>query len=78
MTFAVGERVRWKDDAAYLQLSFPGTDIGTVMSVYKSPDQDGRTQLDIKLDNGEVMRRISDHRFERITSLKDDFVDVGA
>lgn len=66
MKFNVGERVRWKDDAAYLRLTFPGEETGTVVCVHEHPDQEGPTRLDIRFDNGEIMQRLADYRFEHI------------
>jgi hypothetical protein len=65
MTFKIGDRVRRKERGAYLQLSFPGGEAGTVIYVRESRDQEVRgAQLDIRLDNGEVLRTMADHRFE--------------
>jgi hypothetical protein len=66
MTFKIGDRVRQKERGTYLRLSFPGTETGTVISVREYPDEDVRIQLDIKLDNGEVVRTLADHRFELV------------
>jgi hypothetical protein len=67
MTFKVGDRVRRKERGAYLQLSFPGSEAGTVIYVRETRDQEVRgAQLDIRLDNGEVLRTMADHRFELV------------
>ena len=63
MTFKIGDRVRRKEMGTYLRLSFPGTETGTVVFVREYSD---RNVLDIRLDNGEVLRSIADHKFEQI------------
>jgi hypothetical protein len=66
MTFKVGDRAQRKEMGAYLQLSFPGTETGTVVSVREYSDPDVRVHLDIRLDNGEVLRSMADHKFEPV------------
>jgi hypothetical protein len=66
MTFKIGDRVRWKETGTYLRLSFPGTETGTVVSVREYSDPDLRVHLDIRLDNGEIVRSTPDHKFERV------------
>ena len=66
MTFKIGDRVRWKETGTYLRLSFPGTEPGTVVSIREYSDPDVRLHLDIRLDNGEIVRSMADHKFERV------------
>jgi hypothetical protein len=66
MTFKIGDRVRWKETGTYLRLSFPGTERGTVVSVREYSDPDVRVHLDIRLDNGEIVRSMADHKFEPV------------
>jgi hypothetical protein len=66
MTFKIGDRVRWKERGTYLRLSFPGSETGTVLSVREYSEPDIRIHLDIKLDNGEVVRSVADYRLERV------------
>jgi hypothetical protein len=66
MTLKIGDRVRWKERGTYLRLSLPGTETGTVVSVREYSDPDVRVHLDIRLDNGEVLENMADHKFERL------------
>jgi hypothetical protein len=66
VTFKIGDRVRRKEMGTYLRLSFPGTETGTVVFVREYSDRDVRVHLDIRLDNGEVLRSMADHKFEQI------------
>ena len=66
MTFKIGDRVRRKEMGAYLRLSYPGTETGRVVFVREFSDRDVRVHLDIRLDNGEVLRSMAYHKFEQI------------
>jgi hypothetical protein len=68
MTFNIGERVKWKERGTYLRLSFPGADTGTVVSVNKYSGEGCATELDIRFDNGEIVRGVADYRFEKVTA----------
>ncbi len=60
MTFKIGDRVKRKERGTYLRLSFPGTETGTVVFVREYSDQNVGVHLDIRLDNGEVLRSMAD------------------
>jgi hypothetical protein len=66
MTFKIGDRVRRKVRDTYLRLSFPGTETGTVVSLRRQSGEGEMIKLDVKLDNGELMRGVTQHGFERI------------
>jgi hypothetical protein len=68
MTFKIGDRVRRKVRDTYLRLTFPGTETGTVVSLRRPPGEGETVKLDVMLDNGEVMRGVAHHGFERITT----------
>ncbi len=66
MTFKIGDRVKRKVRDTYLRLSFPGTETGTVVSLRRHPGEVETIKLDVKLDNGELVRGVAHQGFERI------------
>ncbi len=53
MTFEIGTRVKWSSDSP-MRLGFRASEIGQVVRVHEYPAQ--CYEIDVKFDNGEIVR----------------------